>query len=311
MQYLPIFMDVNNKNVLVVGGGEVASRKVDLLLSAGAKVTVLSPRLNDTLQRYRDNAKITVIIDGYNCNYLLDYVMVWVTTDDTLLNKQVWQDCCERNLLVNVADQPELCEFITPSIIDRSPLQIAISSGGTSPVLIRYLREKLEALLPETLGQLGTFAGEQRERVKQQFSSVTERRRFWERFFSSKAVTLATDTVQLQQEFDLQLNTPNTDVDGDIYLIQLPDETDLLRLRALRLMQQADVILYDEDSDDHIADFVELCRRDAERYPVLSDDFVVQAQVRKQQGERVCLLINNNTQFDLLTTELNAVSVIA
>jgi len=311
MQYLPIFMDVNNKNVLVVGGGEVASRKVDLLLSADAKVTVLSPRLNDTLQRYRDNAKITVIIDGYNCNYLLDYVMVWVTTDDTLLNKQVWQDCCERNLLVNVADQPELCEFITPSIIDRSPLQIAISSGGSSPVLIRYLREKLEALLPETLGQLGTFAGEQRDRVKQQFSSVTERRRFWERFFSSKAVTLATDTVQLQQEFDLQLNTPNTDVDGDIYLIQLPDEMDLLRLRALRLMQQADVILYVEDSDGHIADFVELCRRDAERYPVLNDDFVVQAQARKQQGERVCLLINNNTQFDLLTTELNAVSVIA
>ncbi|KXO07405.1 Siroheme synthase / Precorrin-2 oxidase / Sirohydrochlorin ferrochelatase/ Uroporphyrinogen-III methyltransferase [Moritella sp. JT01] len=311
MQYLPIFMDVNNKNVLVVGGGEVASRKVDLLLSACAKVTVLSPRLNDTLQRYRVNAKITVIIDGYNSNYLLDYVMVWVTTDDTLLNKQVWQDCCERNLLVNVADQPELCEFITPSIIDRSPLQIAISSGGASPVLIRYLREKLEALLPETLGQLGTFAGEQRERVKQQFSSVTERRRFWERFFSSKAVTLATDTVQLQQEFDLQLTTPNTDVDGDIYLIQLPDETDLLRLRALRLMQQADVILYVEDGDDSIADFVELCRRDAERYPVLNDDFVVQAQARKQQGERVCLLINNNTQFDLLTTELNAVSVIA
>ncbi len=310
MQYLPIFMDVNNKNVLVVGGGEVASRKVDLLLSAGAKVTVLSPRLNDTLQRYRDDAKITVVIDGYNRDYLGDYVMVWVTTDDTLLNKQVWQDCCERNLLVNVADQPELCEFITPSIIDRSPLQIAISSGGASPVLIRYLREKLEALLPETLGLLGSFAGEQRERVQQKFGSVTERRRFWERFFTSKAVELATDNTKLQSEFDRQLSTPNTDVGGDIYLIQLPDEIDLLRLRALRLMQQADVILYVE-GDDNIADFVELCRRDAERYPVLSDDFAVQVQARKQQGERVCLLINNNEQFNLLTTELNAVSVIA
>ena len=311
MQYLPIFMDVNDKNVLVVGGGEVASRKVDLLLSAGAKVTVLSPRLNETLQRYRDDAKITAIIDGYHRNYLDDYVMVWVTTDDTLLNKQVWQDCCERHLLVNVADQPELCEFITPSIIDRSPLQIAISSGGTSPVLIRYLREKLEALLPETLGPLGAFAGEQRERVKQQFSSVTERRRFWERFFSSKAVELATDTAQLQQEFELQLTTPKGDVDGDIYLIQLPDETDLLRLRALRLMQQADVILYVEDSDDSTADFVELCRRDAERYPILSSDFATQAQMRKQQGERVCLLINNTAQFETLNHTLNAVSVVA
>jgi len=310
MQYLPIFMDVNNKNVLVVGGGEVASRKVDLLLSAGAKVTVLSPRLNDTLQRYRENAKITVIIDGYSSDYLGDYVMVWVTTDDTLLNKQVWQDCCERNLLVNVADQPELCEFITPSIIDRSPLQIAISSGGASPVLIRYLREKLEALLPETLGLLGGFAGEQRERVQQQFDSVTERRRFWERFFTSKVVNLATDKAQLEAEFDRQLSSSNTDVDGDIYLIQLPAEIDLLRLRALRLMQQADVILYVE-SDDNIADFVELCRRDAERYPVLSAHFAVEAQVRKQQGERVCLLMNHNEQFDVLSTELNAVSVIA
>jgi len=312
MQYLPIFMDVNDKNVLVVGGGEVASRKVDLLLSAGAKVTVLSPRLNDTLQRYRDDAKITAIIDGYNRGYLGDYVMVWVTTDNTLLNKQVWQDCCDRNLLVNVADQPELCEFITPSIIDRSPLQIAISSGGLSPVLIRYLREKLEALLPETLGPLGAFAGEQRERVKQQFSSVTERRRFWERFFSSKAATLATDSGQLQQEFDLQLTTPHSDVDGDIYLIKLPDETDLLRLRSLRLMQQADVILYVEDgndSKDDIADFVELCRRDAERHPILSSDFATQAQARKQQGERVCLLINNTAQFETLTNTLNAVSV--
>jgi precorrin-2 dehydrogenase/sirohydrochlorin ferrochelatase len=320
MQYLPIFMDVNDKNVLVVGGGEVASRKVDLLLSAGAKVTVLSPRLNDTLQRYSDHernsdgAKITVIIDGYHSHYLDDaadsYVMVWVTTDNTALNKQVWQDCCERNLLVNVADQQELCEFITPSIIDRSPLQIAISSGGTAPVLIRYLREKLESLLPETLGLLGAFSGEQRDRVKQQFSSVTERRRFWERFFSSKAVSLATDKVQLQQEFDLQLATPQGDIAGDIYLIQLPGETDLLRLRALRLMQQADVILYVEEGHDNIAEFIELCRRDAERYPILSTDFVSQAQTRQQQGERVCLLINDNTQFATLRESLNAVSVV-
>jgi len=304
-------MDIKNKNALVVGGGEVASRKVDLLLSAGAKVTVISPRLNDTLQRYRDDAKIAVIIDGYNSDYLGDYVMVWVTTDDTLLNKRVWQDCCERNLLVNVADQPELCEFITPSIIDRSPLQIAISSAGTSPVLIRYLREKLEALLPETLGLLGSFSGEQRERVKQQFSSVTERRRFWERFFTSKAVELATDHAQLQAEFDQQLSTPNGDVDGDIYLIELPAEVDLLRLRALRLMQQSDVILYADESNERMDDFIDLCRRDAERHPVLSSDFVMQAQTRKQLGERVCLLINNSEQFNTLVSELDAVSVIA
>ena len=193
MQYLPIFMDVKNKPVLVVGGGEVASRKVDLLLSAKAKVTVVSPQFSDMLTRYADTGKITQIIDGYDNKYLADSVMVWVTTDNGELNKQIWQECNERRILVNVADQQELCEFITPSIIDRSPLQIAISSGGRSPVLIRYLREKLEAVLPTSLGTIGEFAGEQREAVQDKFATVTERRRFWERFFSSDALDVADD----------------------------------------------------------------------------------------------------------------------
>ncbi|MFT5881060.1 MAG: precorrin-2 dehydrogenase/sirohydrochlorin ferrochelatase [Moritella sp.] len=316
MQYLPIFIDLNNKKVLVVGGGEVASRKVDLLLSANASVTVLSPRLNSTLQRYTDNGKITCILERYDPQYLANCMMVWVTTDDGSLNQKIWQDCRARNLLVNVADQPDLCEFITPSIIDRSPLQIAISSGGTSPVLIRYLREKLEALLPMSLGQLAAFAGEQRNTVKQQYATVTERRRFWERFFSSKAVEVATDNTQLKQEFEQQMSTPVAEQEGDIYLVQLPSEPELLTLKALRLMQQSDVIIYptagsSDAVESSLESFIELCRRDAERLPVDAAEQAQCALQRRAQGDRVCMLVADVELFTSLAADITAAVVLS
>ena len=297
MQYLPVFMDVNSKPALVVGGGEVASRKVDLLLSVNANVTVLSPTLNTTLQRYADSGRINIIFACYDVSYLSDYLMVWVTTDNSILNQQIWQDCQSRQLLVNVADQPHLCAFITPSIIDRSPLQIAISSAGTSPVLIRYIREKLEALLPISLGLLADFSGRQRETVKQRFSCGTERRRFWERFFSSDALALTKDSAQLQAEFDRQLSANITTAQGDIYLLHMPVDSELLTLKALRLMQQSDVIVY---GDDIAADFIDLCRRDAERRPC---EYKQQAEIaiaRRAQGERVCLLVAGDEAFNSL-----------
>ncbi len=286
------------------------------MLSANASVTVLSPRLNATLQRYTDNGKIISILDRYAPNYLVDYMMVWVTTDDGSLNQKIWQDCRAQNLLVNVADHPDLCEFITPSIIDRSPLQIAISSGGTSPVLIRYLREKLEALLPMSLGKLAAFAGEQRDTVKQQYATVTERRRFWERFFSSKAVEIAEDNTQLKQEFELQLSTPVTEQEGDIYLVKLPAEPELLTLKALRLMQQSDVIIYSlEDRADTVEaftePFIELCRRDAERLPVAAAEQAQHAKQRCAQGERVCVLVADAELFTALAAKIPAAVVLS
>lgn len=308
MQYLPIFMDVKNKPVLVVGGGEVASRKVDLLLSAKAKVTVVSPQFSDMLTRYAEAGKIAQVIDGYDSKYLADSVMVWVTTDNGELNKQIWQECNERRILVNVADQQELCEFITPSIIDRSPLQIAISSGGRSPVLIRYLREKLEAVLPTSLGTIGEFAGEQREAVQDKFATVTERRRFWERFFSSDALEVAGDASELARNFESQLNTPVGDLSGDIYLIKPAAESDLLSLRSLRFMQQSDVIIY---GDDVSMDLVELCRRDADRLPSEKAAHQQDALSRCKQGDRVCILTADQALYDSLLIEVEGIIAIA
>ncbi len=308
MQFLPIFMDLKDQNVLVVGGGEVASRKVDLLLSAHARVCVVSPRLNDTLERYVEDKKITVIRDHYQDSYLTDCMMVWVTTDDSELNRLVWQDCQQRSLLVNVADHPELCSFITPSIIDRSPIQIAISSGGTSPVLIRYLREKLEALLPMSLGSLAAFAGEKRSSVKQKFTTVTERRRFWEGFFSSSVTEFADDEAQLEQAFTAQLNAAlGSDLTGDIYLVNLPADPELLTLKALRFMQQSDLILFTESTDTA---FIELCRRDAERSPATVTEQINIAQQRRAAGERVCILAGDDAKLSQLQSQLSGVVII-
>lgn len=301
MQYLPIFMDIKNKPILVVGGGEVASRKVDLLLSAQASVTVISPVFNTTLQRYGADNKVTLIHDYYDAKYLTNYVMTWVTTDNLTVNKQVWADCDSRNILVNVADQQDLCQFITPSIIDRSPLQIAISSGGNSPVLIRYIREKLEAVLPASLGTLGDFSGTQRDVVQTKFTTLTERRRFWERFFSSDALDVADDPIQLEASFTRQLNTPLDSAAGDIYLISPVEEADLLTLRSLRFMQQSDVIIY---ADDVSMDLIELCRRDAERLPLAKALHVEHARERKIQGERVCIIVNSAQEYQQLKMTL-------
>lgn len=308
MQFLPIFMDLKDQNVLVVGGGEVASRKVDLLLSALARVCVVSPRFNDTLERYVEDKKITVIRDHYRDSYLTDCMMVWVTTDDGQLNQLVWQDCQQRSLLVNVADQPALCSFITPSIIDRSPIQIAISSGGTSPVLIRYLREKLESLLPMSLGTLAAFAGEKRAQVKQQYATVTERRRFWEGFFSSSVTEFADDKARLEQAFTAQLSaTPGSEPAGDIYLVNLPADPELLTLKALRFMQQSDVILFAESTDEA---FIELCRRDAERLPAPVTEQANRALQRRAAGERVCILAGSDTSLTLLQSQLSDAMII-
>lgn len=183
MRYFPLFMDLENKPVLVVGGGEVASRKIEAVLKAGAKVTIVSPTLVEELQEWVNEGRCYWIKNFYSSE-LMDghYVQVWATTNNPSLNHQVYRDAKQRNLLVNVVDDKPYCDFITPSMITRGRIQIAISSGGASPVLIRNVRESLEAILPQNLALLADFAESKRHAVKQRFDSIDERRAFWELF---------------------------------------------------------------------------------------------------------------------------------
>lgn len=266
MQYFPIFLDTTDINCLVVGGGEVAARKVELLLKTSADITVVAPWVCDTLLKFAKQEKIQLIVRPYNESDLSDKQMVFVATDNSELNIQVHDQARAQKILVNVVDNTPLCQFITPSIIDRSPIIIAMSSGGVAPVLLRYLRQKLESVIPQKISLLGQFSEKFRESVKKRFKSVTERRYFWEDVLDGDiAENVLQGNQQLaERKFLEKLDSKQASKTvGEVYLVGAgPGDPDLLTFRALRLMQKADVVVYDRLVSPEI---LELVRRDAEK----------------------------------------------
>ncbi len=193
MDFLPIFIAIRNRDCLVVGGGEVAARKAALLLRAGARVTIVAPRLCEELnsrllEQCREQpgkqsplARITYRAEAFRSDHLADAVLVIAATDDTAVNREVSEAARGLRIPVNVVDDPALCSFIMPSIVDRTPILIAVSSGGASPVLARLLRARLEGMIPVAFGRLAAYAARFRAQVKQRFSAPEARRRFWEK----------------------------------------------------------------------------------------------------------------------------------
>ncbi|MCU5772995.1 siroheme synthase CysG [Erwiniaceae bacterium BAC15a-03b] len=264
MDYLPIFADLKSKPVLVVGGGDIAARKIELLRRAGARVQIASRALCEELQALTEINAVEWLATDFDEAQLDSVFLVIAATDDSELNARVFDAANQRFRLVNVVDDQPKCTFIFPSIVDRSPLVVAISSSGTAPVLARLLREKLEALLPANLGQMAQIAGEWRGKVKQRFNKMSERRRFWERAFNGLfASQVAAGNVQgAKQTLDDQLINPEQ-AQGEIVLVGAgPGDSGLLTLRGLQVMQLADVVLYDHLVSDDILDLV---RRDADR----------------------------------------------
>lgn len=264
MDYLPIFAELKEKPVLVVGGGDIASRKIELLRRAGAKVLIAARELCPELQALADEQQLTWLAKEFDEAQLDHVFLVIAATDDSALNARVFDAANQRYRLVNVVDDQPKCTFIFPSIVDRSPLVVAISSSGTAPVLARMLREKLEALLPANLGQMAEVAGSWRDRVKARFSKMSDRRRFWERAFNGLfASQMAAGNVQgAEQTLAAELESPGQR-QGEIILVGAgPGDAGLLTLRGLQVMQLADVVLYDHLVSDEVLDLV---RRDADR----------------------------------------------
>lgn len=265
MEHLPIFCQLRGRTCLLVGGGAVAERKARLLLEAGADLIVNARQFSPQFIAWSEHKMLTLVQGDFAVTLLDSCWLVIAATDDDVVNQHVSDAADERRIFCNVVDAPKQASFIMPSIIDRSPLMVAISSGGTSPVLARLLREKLEAILPLHLGKIAAYAGTLRARVKETFSTMAERRMFWEKFFANDrlAQSLANEDKQAADQETTALFTTPLDNRGEVVLVGAgPGDAGLLTLKGLQQIQQADVVVYDRLVS---ADIMNLVRRDADR----------------------------------------------
>ncbi len=303
MNTFPLFFKLEDAKVLIVGGGEVALRKADLLSRAGAAITIVAPDICAELQALLSDDKHQLHVKNYDKSYMTGARIIIAGTDDETLNHQIHADATALNIPVNVVDTPPLCDFIFPAIIDRNPIVIGISSNGKAPVLARLLRARLETLIPQGYGKLAKLAGEFRSEVKAKIPTLTGRRQFWERAFEGRVSELifagneSQATAQLQADLDSTAadiiknanqsaataksnssddNSENTltiaDAHseskqtipvGEVYIVGAgPGDPELLTFKALRLMQQADIVFYDALVSPQVLD---LCRRDADK----------------------------------------------
>ena len=262
MDYFPIFLNLKEKKCLVVGGGEVSFRKASVLIQAGALVKIVSPEL---CEAFKHLPSIEYVPDRFQAAHLNGVTLVIAATNEIKTNKEISIEAKKRNIPVNVVDNPDLCTFIMPAILDRSPLMVAFSTGGASPVLARILRGKLETLIPPGYGRLAAFAAKFRQAVKTHISDSRKRRIFWENVLESPIAEKVFSGNDKSAEAMLltMLKDNNHGSVGEVFLVGAgPGAPDLLTFRALRLMQKADVVLYDNLVSKPV---LEMTRRDAER----------------------------------------------
>jgi len=273
MDYLPIFIKLQQQICWVIGGGTIAARKASLLLEAGATVTVIAPGTKNEMARLIEQGRCHWLEHAFadaDLESLPKPKLIIAATDDRQTNQAVYQWGESQGILVNVADQTDLCRFILPAIIDRAPLTIALSTGGRSPVLARILKAKLEAMIPAGFGRLTELLGQFRDQVKSKLTTVEKRKDFWE---STLTPSLIEQSAQgdmqaaaqyIQQQLSNATNTDQTETHrGEVYLIGAgPGDPGLLTLKAHRFLQQADVVVYDKLVAPEI---INLARREAER----------------------------------------------
>jgi len=298
MGFYPVFLKLDALPCTVVGGGAVAARKVEGLLAAGAVVDVIAPDLHPTLAALRDSRQIRWRAGRYPVEDLGRPYLVIAATDDAAINRALSEDCRAQGIPVNVVDEPALCTFILPAVVDRAPVQIAISSAGSSPILARRIKARIETLLPARTGALARFAQGWRERVRERITDPVGRRQFWESVLDGPVAERVLDGREGEADALLQnALAGNPPPRGEVYLVGAgPGDPDLLTFRALRLMQLADVVLYDRLVTPPILDLV---RKEAERIYVgkaRSHHVVPQEEINTrlitlaQQGKRVLRL---------------------
>ena len=269
MNHLPLFLRVKDRQILVVGSGQAAARRVELALKAGSRVKVVAEDPCPALRELAARDGVELEAREFAPGDLEGCILVFVTTDDDDLSARISTLAQDSSIPVNVLDRLSLCSFIMPAVVDRSPVLVAISSGGEAPLLSRVLKARLESVIPAGLGHLARFAGGLRERIKTAIPDGTRRRRFWEGLVNGPigeyVLAGQTDAAQnlLDETLDQAESGREQGTHGEVYLVGSgPGDPDLLTFRALRLMQQADVVLHDRLVPSGILDLV---RQDAER----------------------------------------------
>ena len=268
MKLYPLFADLSQRAVLVVGGGSVAERKIEALLAAQAVVTVNAVELTGRLQGWVVAGRIAQRREAFRDDWLDQVWLVVAATSDREVNRQVAAAAGQRRVFANVVDDAVLSSVHVPAVIDRAPLTIAISSGGDAPMLARLLRERLESLLDHSLGALATLAAKLRKRIRVRFADMAARRRFYESLFAGPVATLLRQgrPDEALAAAERALAAAPTESSGSVVLVGAgPGDPGLLTLRALRALNEADVILHDRLVS---AEVLALARRDAERIEV-------------------------------------------
>ena len=299
MDIFPISLKLQQQPCLIVGGGHIAYRKALLLQKAGAIIDVIAPEIETALLEIVQQSAGQYVQARFSADLpLRQYRLVIAATDEADTNQQVFIACEAENVLVNSVDDPPHCRFMVPAIVDRSPLVISVATNGTSPVLSRQIRTQLEAVIPHGMGKLAEFSGKWRAAVKAKISNPDKRRIFWEDLYASplKEHVFNDNLVQADRLIEQTLNEWQQPK-GEVYLVGAgPGDPELLTLKALRLMQQADVVIYDRLVS---APIMELCRRDAEKVYVgkaRSNHAVPQEGINAllvkyaSEGKRVCRL---------------------
>ena len=298
MKYFPVFLDATYISAMVIGGGEVASRKIELLLKSTVNITIMSNDVCASVERLINLHQLTWLKHNYQVGHFSHINLVIAATDDNEINKTIAEEARSLNLLTNVVDQPALCTYITPAIIDRSPMIIALSSSGSAPILLRMLREQIEKTLPQGYGKLADFSFKFREHVKARVKGLRNRRSFWENTLRGPIGQAVLDGKQQQAEQQLiasikqEIAPPSGEI---IFIHTLDGNPDNLTLSAHRAMQFAESVFYDDQVNTQLIEYV---RRDAEKFPqAISSEILVNYQHAielAKQGQRVIYLLAGN-----------------
>ncbi|MCH1930777.1 bifunctional precorrin-2 dehydrogenase/sirohydrochlorin ferrochelatase [Shewanella sp. A25] len=281
MQYFPLFIDTVSLNVLMVGAGDVASRKLALLTRTEANIHVIAPEVNPEVLELAESGRILLSMRAVVHADIQNYDLIYLATADDAVNSELATLATERGIWVNAVDNPAFCRFITPSIVDRGKLVVAISTAGAAPVFARDIRARLETTLPHSLKPLFDFVAEKRLEVQQRLSKTATRRLFWERFFDSNGDRFDARTIEHYQNAFTDLLSR-----GEILLLDEAANAELLPLAAMPMLQRLEWIYSENRLSETLS---ELVRRDANRgeIPALSE-----ISREYEQGTRMLIVAN-------------------